>query len=91
MSDEKKIATHDEVLEMLTEQARNGSVTAAAALERALRNRPVDPEAEIDDVLDRDSPQGERLAEHAARLAGPWRVRRRLAGLSRFLDVRQAT
>ena len=32
-----KIATREEVLELLTEQARNGSVTAATALGRAIR------------------------------------------------------
>ena len=34
-----KIASHEEILEILSEQARKGSVTAAAALERALRAR----------------------------------------------------
>jgi hypothetical protein len=34
-----KILTHDEVLEILSEQAKKGSVTAAAALERALPAR----------------------------------------------------
>jgi hypothetical protein len=31
------VATHDEVMRILTAQARDGSVTAAGALERALR------------------------------------------------------
>ena len=35
----KKIFTHDEVLEILSRQAVEGSVTAAAALERAMRAR----------------------------------------------------
>jgi hypothetical protein len=34
-----KIATRDEVLEMLTEKARAGQTSAMIALERALRNR----------------------------------------------------
>lgn len=46
-----EIATHDEVLKILTEQARNGSVTAAAALERALRARAKDDS--LEDELDR--------------------------------------
>ncbi len=46
-----KIASHEEVLEILSEQARKGSVTAAAALERALRARA--KEEPPDDLLDR--------------------------------------
>jgi hypothetical protein len=45
-----EIATYDEVLELLTAQARSGSVTAAVALERLLRNGP--PES-IHDAFDR--------------------------------------
>jgi len=58
---EAEIATYDEVLELLTAQARNGSVTAAVALER-LRNGP--PES-IDDAIDRI------LAESEERSDGP--------------------
>ncbi len=47
-----EIATHDEVLKILTEQARAGSVTAAAALERALRRARAET-AELDRELDR--------------------------------------
>jgi len=47
-----KIATHEEVLELLTEQARNGSVTAAAALERAIRARPPEQEDEVSKAID---------------------------------------
>jgi hypothetical protein len=46
-----EIATHSEVLEMLTEKAREGSTSAVIALERALG---VDPEPNVvDDELDR--------------------------------------
>lgn len=49
-----KIATLEEVLELLTEQARKGSVTAAAALERALRARAKENEGDdLDRELDR--------------------------------------
>jgi hypothetical protein len=34
------VATHEEVMRILTAQARDGSVTAACALERALRAAP---------------------------------------------------
>ena len=34
------ILSRDEALRILSEQAKNGSVTAAVALERALRARP---------------------------------------------------
>jgi hypothetical protein len=47
------IATHDEVLEILTEQARKGSVTAAAALERALRAAAKQEEDEVGNAIDR--------------------------------------
>ena len=43
-----EILTHDEVLVILSEQAKDGSVTAAAVLERALRAR----KREEDDQLD---------------------------------------
>jgi flagellar motor component MotA len=46
-----EIATQSEVLEMLTEKAREGSTSAMIALERALR---LDPEPNfVDDELDR--------------------------------------
>ena len=49
-----KIASHEEVLEILSEQAREGSVTAAAALERSLRNmRDKDDADEVGDAIDR--------------------------------------
>ena len=40
-------------LKILTEQARKGSVTAAAALERVLRSDPEEPDidAEIDRII----------------------------------------
>jgi hypothetical protein len=59
MTEQSKILTYPEVLELLTEQARAGSTTAACALERALR--PVgghhEPNDEFDEIfgLDDDS------------------------------------
>jgi predicted component of type VI protein secretion system len=53
------IATHEEVLKILTEQARAGSITAAAALERALRA-----------VEQRDREQREALDDELNRLLG---------------------
>ena len=47
-----EILTHREVLQLLSEQARKGSITAAVSLERALRNAEP-PDDEIDAVLDR--------------------------------------
>ncbi len=44
-----KIATHEEVLGLLSRKARDGSVSAAVALERALRS---DYPGSIDDDLD---------------------------------------
>jgi hypothetical protein len=51
MTDEKpsKILTHREVLALLSDQARNGSVTAAVALERATR---LDLKDDLDDELE---------------------------------------
>jgi hypothetical protein len=49
---EKKILSHEEVLEILSEQAQNGSVTAAAALERALRARAKMAETSFEDELE---------------------------------------
>lgn len=51
MAKEKKILTHEEVLEILSEQAQEGSVTAAAALERALRARAKLEETSFEDEL----------------------------------------
>ena len=45
---EKEILTREEVLEILSEMARTGSVTAAVALERVLRSDPAD---DFDDEL----------------------------------------
>ena len=47
---EKEILTREEVLEILSEMARKGSVTAAVALERVLRS---DPAGDFDDELAR--------------------------------------
>ena len=48
-----RIATHEEVLELLTEQARAGSVTASAALARELRARPPEDEDQVGTAIDR--------------------------------------
>ena len=48
---EKEILTREEVLEILSEMARKGSVTAAVALERVLR--PGNPPDDWDDELAR--------------------------------------
>jgi hypothetical protein len=37
---DKSILSHEEVLELLSERAREGSISAAIALERALRAAP---------------------------------------------------
>ncbi len=48
---EREILTHEETLQILSEMARKGSVTAAATLERALRGKQ---EAnDVDDALDK--------------------------------------
>ena len=49
---ENDILTYEEVLGFLSQQAREGSVTAAAALERVLRPGPDDDE-DMDDELER--------------------------------------
>jgi hypothetical protein len=49
---ETEVLSHCEVLQILSEQARKGSVTAAVALERALRNTHPDPE-DVDDEFER--------------------------------------
>ncbi len=61
MSDERKqvaIATHAEVLELLSESARDGSISAQIALERALRASAragnTDLDAELDRLLTED-------------------------------------
>jgi hypothetical protein len=50
---ERKVMTHEEVLVVLSEQAENGSVTAAAALERALRAAKREQREELDAELER--------------------------------------
>jgi hypothetical protein len=53
MTDEK-IASHDEVLRLLTEKARNGSTGALIALERALRaSAKAAQENPVDDAIER--------------------------------------
>lgn len=50
------ILSHEEVLEILSQQAKDGSVTAAVALERALRpSQKAEPEKEpsLESELDR--------------------------------------
>ena len=51
MSDEDQILSRTEVLELLSQKAREGSTSAMIALERALRARDRD-EDEIGTVLD---------------------------------------
>ena len=53
MTPEKKILTHEEVLELLSEQAANGSISAAIALERALRQAEQSEKDSGEDELDR--------------------------------------
>ena len=48
-----EIATRDEVLEMLTEKARQGFTGAMIALERALRAAERKERKELDNELDR--------------------------------------
>ncbi len=52
LEDEREILTREEVLQILSEMARKGSVTAAAVLERVLRPQQPDPD-ELDEELDR--------------------------------------
>lgn len=47
------ILSHEQVLEILSSQAAAGSVTAAAALERALRAQAKKEEDEVGDAIDR--------------------------------------
>ena len=55
---DKDILSREEVLELLSERARDGSVSAAIALERALRAAPRSDE-NFDDELDRLLRDGE--------------------------------
>jgi hypothetical protein len=50
MEGETEILTHQETLQLLSEQARKGSISAAIALERSLRLGS--PEPDIEDELD---------------------------------------
>jgi hypothetical protein len=50
---EGEVLTHEETLRLLSEMARNGSVTAAVAIARELRLDPGEEEDELDDELDR--------------------------------------
>jgi hypothetical protein len=54
MEGEREILTHEEVLQILSEQARKGSVTAASVLERVLRKQA--EETDVDDELERIPP-----------------------------------
>ena len=51
LEDEREILSREEVLQILSEMARKGSVSAAVALERVLR--PGDPPDDWDDELAR--------------------------------------
>ena len=51
MPEERQILSRDEVLELLSKKATEGSVTAMVCLERALRTS--DPVPELDDELER--------------------------------------
>ncbi len=52
MEGETEILSREEVLQILSEQARRGSVSAAIALERCLRSDGPGP-GDIDNALDR--------------------------------------
>lgn len=47
------IGTREEMLQILTEMARNGSVTAATTLVRELRQDEEEPEDEVGAAIDR--------------------------------------
>jgi hypothetical protein len=47
-----EVSTHVEVLALLSRKAREGSITAAVALERALRARS-NVQEEVDEAIDR--------------------------------------
>ena len=49
MSDDIEILTHEQVLAILSRKAEAGSVTAAVALERALRVRAREDDQPLDD------------------------------------------
>ncbi|MGH2926115.1 MAG: hypothetical protein ACRDK1_09115 [Solirubrobacterales bacterium] len=51
MPDDARILTYAEVLELLSHQARDGSVTAMAAVERALRLHEEQGRNEVDEAL----------------------------------------
>ncbi len=53
MPDDARILTYAEVLELLSHKARDGSVTAMAALERALRLHEEEGRNEVDEALHR--------------------------------------
>lgn len=53
MGKKTQILSHEEVLVILSQQAKDGSVTAAAALERALRAVAKQRENEVDDAISR--------------------------------------
>lgn len=53
MEGDQEMLTHEEVLKILSEQARKGSVSAATALERALRRDAEKVENEVDEAIDR--------------------------------------
>jgi hypothetical protein len=50
---ENAVASHKEVLELLSEHAREGSISAAIALERALRATQAQEREEVSEVLER--------------------------------------
>ncbi len=52
MTEKKRRLTHDEVLDLLSERAAEGSITAAIALERALRAQEREKES-TENELDR--------------------------------------
>jgi hypothetical protein len=58
---EKTILDREEVLQILSEMARKGSVSAAIALERCLRDDdgPVDVDDELERLLGEDSERGD--------------------------------
>jgi hypothetical protein len=54
--DDKEILSRDDVLELLSKKAADGSVTAMVCLERALRyqqDQPDELDAELDRLLER--------------------------------------
>jgi hypothetical protein len=55
ISPDRNIATREEALEILTEKAREGSISAAIALERALRAHAAElaREDELEEILNR--------------------------------------